>query len=156
MKGVLIVVALLAAGVPLAGTARAATVTYTWSVDGSVANSGLPAGLAPGIQLGPNVSHAKDGTRLEIVGAGRFTPKGHWIDGGGDYRILDAGGKVLASGRWKPTTVTSYRDLGSEPEGSPVESLRAGIIVAPVVLDGLGTGKLGFYCAAHDSHGGEL
>ena len=74
----------------------------------------------------------------------------------GDYRILDAGGKVLASGRWKPTTVTSYRDLGSEPEGSPVESLRAGIIVAPVVLDGLGTGKLGFYCAAHDSHGGEL
>lgn len=147
---------LLVVGVLFVGPVAGAAGTYTWSVDGSVANSGLPAGLAPGIPLGPNVSSAKDGKTLEIAGSGKVTPSGHWIDGGGDYRILDKGGKVLKSGRWKPTSLTSYRDLGPEPEGSPVEQLRSAIIRAPITLQGLGTGRLLFLCGAHDKAGNEL
>jgi hypothetical protein len=145
----------IALGVLLTPSAQAAS-PYTWSVDGSVANSGLPAGLAPGIPLGPNASSTKDHKTLEIAGSGKFSPGGHWIDGGGDYRILDASGKVLKSGRWKPSALASYRDLGTEPEGSPIEQLRAGIIVAPISLQGVGRGKLVFYCGAHGKAGEEL
>jgi hypothetical protein len=145
-----------AASVPLGAPPAGAATVYTWSVDGSVANSGLPAGLAPGIPLGPNVSSTKDHKSIEIAGAGKFSPTGHWIDGGGDYRILDASGKVLKAGRWKPSSLASYRDLGTEPEGSPIEQLRAGIIVAPISLRGVGVAKLVFYCAAHDKAGNEV
>jgi hypothetical protein len=151
-------VAMMTVGVSMLVTpaARAAAPTYVWSIDGSIANSGLPAGLGPGIALGPNASSTKDGTRLEIAGSGKFTPRGHWIDGSGDYRVLGPNGKVLKAGRWKPVRLTSYRDLGTEPEGSPIEQLRAGIILAPVSLDGVGDGTLAFYCGAHSSTGEEV
>jgi hypothetical protein len=152
------VVAALAAIVISVGAvepAQAAS-TYVWSVDGSVANSGLPAGLTPDLALGPNVTSTKDRTTIEIAGKGRFTPKGRWIDGGGDYRVLDAGGRVLAGGRWKPVALDGYRDLGTEPEGSPAESLRAGIIRARIALEGLGAGRLTFYCGAHGADGEEI
>jgi len=156
VRRVLIVSAIVGLAVLSPGIVGAAPAVYTWSVDGSTANSGLPAGLAPGIELGPNVASAKGGERLEIAGVGKFTPKGHWIDGGGDYRVVDAAGTVVASGRWRPTRLAGYRDLGAEPEGSPYESLRSGIIVAPIDLQGLGTGRLTFLCGAHARDGSEL
>ena len=137
-------------------TPAQAASTYVWSVDGSVANSGLPAGLSPDLALGPNVASTKEHTAIEITGKGRFAPKGRWIDGGGDYRVLDRDGKVLVAGRWKPTALDAYRDLGTEPAGSPVESLRAGIIRARIALDGLGAGRLTFYCGAHGADGEEI
>src|SRR5712692_3248444 len=94
-------VAVAVAASALTGSTAHASSPYVWSVDGSVHNSGLPAGLAPGIELGPNVSHAKDGTKIEIAGSGKFTPGSHKIDGGGEYRILGPDGKVVKSGRWK-------------------------------------------------------
>jgi hypothetical protein len=150
------ITAVAVAGGLIATPSAAAATTYTWSVDGSVANSGLPAGFGPDVPLGPNVSSTKDHKTIELAGSGKFTPKGHWIDGGGDYRILDANGKVLRAGRWRPTRLQSYRDLGTEPEGSPVENLRAGIIVAPISLHGVGGAKLVFYCGAHDKAGEEI
>lgn len=122
---------------------------YVWSIDGSVDNSGLPAGFGPGVPLGPNVSTAKAGAKIEIVGSGKFSPTSGWIDGGGSYRIHDPSGRLIAEGRWKPVGKAAYTDLGTEPEGSPVETLRAGVIVVAIALEGAGTGRLGFLCGVH-------
>jgi hypothetical protein len=126
-----------------------------WSIDGSIANSGLPAGIAPGVALGPNVSASKDGARIEIAGSGTFTPSGS-IDGSGMYRIVDGSGRVLATGGWRPAGRATYTDLGTEPEGSPVERLRAGVIVVRIAMDGFGRGRLTFLCGAHSPDGEEL
>ena len=141
-----IAAATVALVVAMPATADAAD-PLVWSVDGDVGNAGLPAGVGPGVPLGPNVSSARDGSRIEIAGSGEFSPEDRWIDGGGEYRILAPDGRTVASGRWKPTALTSYRDLGFE-HGIPV--LIAGVIRAPISLQGLGSGTLTFYCGAHD------
>lgn len=157
MHRVLVGLAIAAAlGMLSIGQVASAQSSYLWSIDGSVQNSGLPAGLAPGVPLGPNVTSEKGGARIEIAGSGKFAPSSHWIDGGGDYRIVRTDGSVLKQGRWKPIGLTSYRDLGTEPEGSPVENLRSGIIRAPILLAGLGRGSLVFLCGTHDSNGEEV
>jgi hypothetical protein len=140
------ITAAVAALVVFASPQASAGQRYVWSIDGSVQNSGLPAGLAPGVALGPNVSSAKDGSRIEIAGIGEFSPSQRSIDGGGEYRIVSADGSVLKSGRWKPTRLVSYRDLGFE-HGIP--TLIAGVIDARITLTGFGNGRLLFYCGAH-------
>ena len=151
---VLALSAMIAVGVGLWYPAGAAG-RYVWSIDGSIANSGLPAGLAPGVALGPNVSASKDGATIEIAGSGTFTPAGS-IDGAGMFRIVDPSGRVLAEGAWRPIGRAMYTDVGTEPEGSPVERLRAGVIVGRIALDGVGAGRLTFLCGVHGEGGEEL
>ena len=156
MKKRLVCVVVLGASLaPVLARSAMAEAPYVWSVDGSVDNSGLPAGAAPGVPLGPNVSTAPDGSRIELDGVGRLDPKAHRINGGGNYRVLDRSGRVKHEGSWKAVSLARFADVGTEPEGSPVEFIRAGSFVAPITLSGLGRGRLTFLCGLHDEKTGE-
>lgn len=104
----------------------------------------------PFFATGPSVSHAKDGSRIEISGTGSFSigegPKS--VSGGGTFEIFDSSDNLVASGNWTMEHLRGFVDYGGFPP--PNDDLRGGTLTAEIDLDGLGKGSLWIFCLVGD------
>jgi hypothetical protein len=110
---------------------------------------------------GKPFAKAPDGSKITLSGEGGWDPNSQTAEGGGQYTIEDASGKVTARGSWRVTDFSSFEQLdgwwGMGPEfkekgwqGPPRSASFSGFLTLKVNLEGRGDGVLTAWCLMPD------
>ena len=110
---------------------------------------------------GKPFAKAPDGSKITLSGEGGWDPNSQTAEGGGQYTIEDASGKVTARGSWRVTDFSSFEQLdgwwGMGPEfkekgwqGPPGSASFSGFLTLKVNLEGRGDGVLTAWCLMPD------
>jgi hypothetical protein len=98
-----------------------------------------------------------DGSKITLSGRGKWNPKSQTAQGGGQYTIEGASGKVTAQGSWQVTDFSSFEQFdgwwGMGPDfkeegwqGPPGSASFSGFLTLKVNLEGQGDGTLVAWC----------
>jgi hypothetical protein len=110
---------------------------------------------------GKPFAKAPDGSKITLSGQGGWDPYSQTAQGGGQYTIEDASGKVQAQGSWQVTDFISFKQLdgwwGMGPEfreegwqGPPGSPSFSGFLTLKVNLGNQGDGVLTAWCLMPD------
>jgi hypothetical protein len=110
---------------------------------------------------GKPFAKAPDGSKITLSGQGGWDPSSQTAQGGGQYTIEDASGKVTAKGSWQVTDFGSFEQLdgwwGMGPEfkeegwqGPPGSASFSGFLTLNVNLENQGDGVLTAWCLMPD------
>src|SRR5215218_4705794 len=110
---------------------------------------------------GKPFAKAPDGSKITLSGQGGWDPSSQTAQGGGQYTIEDASGKVTAKGSWQVTDFASFEQLdgwwGMGPEfkeegwqGPPGSASFSGFLTLKVNLGNQGDGVLTAWCLMPD------
>src|SRR5215203_6672529 len=106
---------------------------------------------------GKPFAKAPDGSKITLSGQGGWVPGSQTAQGGGQYTIEDASGKITAKGSWQVTDFSSFEQLdgwwGMGPEfkeegwqGPPGSPSFSGFLTLKVNLENQGDGVLVAWC----------
>src|SRR5215216_245629 len=110
---------------------------------------------------GKPFAKAPDGSKITLSGQGGWVPGSQTAQGGGQYTIEDASGKITAKGSLQVTDFSSFEQLdgwwGMGPEfkeegwqGPPGSASFSGFLTLKVSLEGRGDGTLVAWCLMPD------
>jgi hypothetical protein len=116
-SALLLVLALCIGALP--SRASAADLSYTWFLVHVEPIEG-GAKFSP---TGQDLTKAPTGPSITVSGKGSFDPDTKQAQGGGQFTIMDAAGKVTSKGDWQVTGFVSWERLpGAFPPGFKMES----------------------------------
>src|SRR5215208_8437230 len=106
---------------------------------------------------GKPFAKAPDGSKITLSGQGGWVPGSQTAQGGGQYTIEDATGKITAKGSWQVTDFSSFEQFdgwwGMGPEfkeegwqGPPGSASFSGFLTLKVNLENQGDGVLVAWC----------
>jgi len=106
---------------------------------------------------GKPFAKAPDGSKITLSGQGGWVPGSQTAQGGGQYTIEDASGKITAKGSWQVTDFSSFEQFdgwwGMGPEfkeegwqGPPGSASFSGFLTLKVNLENQGDGVLVAWC----------